>query len=54
MCTCYNQSNLKFSLKFFHMGFFFIIPLSPGPNSRAIVIIHELGLGDKGKRESTG
>ena len=28
--------------------------MSPGPNSRTIVIIHELGLGDKGKRESTG
>lgn len=30
-----------------------LIPLPPRPNSWVIVIIHELGLGDIGKRESS-
>ena len=49
VCTCYNQVKLKIQLKIFSHR---LIPLSPSPNSWEIVIIHELGLGDKQKEES--
>ena len=50
VCTCYNQVKLKIQFKIFSHR---LLPLSPSPNSRVIVIIHELGLVDKGRREST-